>query len=274
MTHFVADDGEKIHVQISGEGSPLILLHGWTANHHEWSPFMRALNAHHRVFRWDARGHGPQSGFSEPTVHRMARDLQNLMNHYGLDKASILGHSMGALILWQYLRDFGTARVHKLCFIDQSPKLVTDESWKLGIYGDFDRERSEAFIASLQDDFAENVLRLIAFGHNRKAREDYLADTPAWQSTRQRFRSLTPGPLITCWRSLTEADYRDVLDRIDVPTLLIYGGQSNFYLPETAHYVANSIPGAILHIYEAEDHSPHLWQREQFIQQFLAFLAA
>ena len=276
MSHFLADDGEKIHVQVSGEGSPLILLHGWTASHHEWSPFMRGLNQHHQVFRWDARAHGKSSeeaSRSEPTVQRMARDLQNLIDHYRLDKANILGHSMGALVLWQYLHDFGTARVNKLCFIDQSPKLVTDDGWDLGVYGDFDAKRAQAFIDSLHDDFAEGVLKLIAFGHNRKAREDYLADTPTWQKTRQLFRTLKPGPLISCWKSLTEADYRDVLRTIDVPTLLIYGGQSNFYVPATAHYVASSIPEAILHVYESEDHSPHLWQRERFLKDLLEFLA-
>lgn len=277
MSHFIADDGEKIHVQVSGEGSPLVMLHGWTASHHEWSPFVRALNPHHRLFRWDARAHGLHAEAeqcSNPTVQRMARDLQNLLDHYQLEKAHILGHSMGALTLWQYLRDFGTDRVSKLCFIDQSPKLVTDDTWNLGVYGDFDAERSQAFIASLHDDFAESVLKLIAFGHNRKAREDYLANTPAWQKTRQIFQSLAAGPLIACWKSLTEADYRDVLAEIDVPTLLIYGGQSNFYLPETGAYVARSIADSILHIYEGEDHSPHLWQRERFIRELLEFLAA
>ena len=76
MTHFVADDGEKIHVRISGEGSPLILLHGWTSSSQEWFPFLAELNAQHRVFRWDARGHGGHT-LGHPgsaTVERMARD--------------------------------------------------------------------------------------------------------------------------------------------------------------------------------------------------------
>lgn len=275
MTHFLADDGEKIHVQVSGEGTPLILLHGWTASHHEWSPFISGLSPHHRLFRWDARAHGigwTAASNTQPTVQRLARDLQNLLDHFGIEQAGFVGHSMGALILWQYLRDFGTQRVSKLCFIDQSPKLMTDDSWQLGVYGDFDRNRSDALIASLNDDFAEAVLKLIAFGLNEKARNDYLADVPAWQKTRKVFRSLTPGPLIACWKSLTEADYRDVLESIDVPTLLIYGTKSNFYVPATAHYVANSIPNALLNIYEG-DHSPHLWQRERFIRELLEFLA-
>ncbi len=58
MKSFVADDGEQIHLRISGTGSPLILLHGWTASHTIWNPLLETLQQHHRAFCPDARGHG------------------------------------------------------------------------------------------------------------------------------------------------------------------------------------------------------------------------
>lgn len=274
MSHFFADDGAKIHVSISGDGPPLVMLHGWTSSHQEWFPFLAALNVHHRVYRWDARGHGghPLGDHSAPTVERMARDLQNLLDHYRLDAVSAVGHSMGALTLWQYIRDFGTGRLSRLCFIDQSPKLVTDEHWPHGIYGNFDALRATQLLTDLQEDFAEGVLKLTAFGLNERAREKYLAGANGWQKSREALRRQDPGPLIACWQSLTAADYRDVLQRIDIPSLLIYGGASNFYHGQTAHYVANQIPDALLHIYEGTDHSPHQWQRERFARELVAFM--
>ena len=175
MDHFIADDGEKIHLRISGDGPPLVLLHGWTSTHRDWNPFIDAFTPHFRVFRWDARGHGghPLRGASAPTAERMARDLQNLLDHYRLDQAVAVGHSMGALTLWQYLRDFGERRLSRLVFIDQSPRLLTGEGWQGGIYGDFGPERSATFMAELQQDFAEAVLRLVALGHNPQARALY-----------------------------------------------------------------------------------------------------
>lgn len=275
MSHFLADDGEKIHVQISGEGPPIVMLHGWTANHRDWFPFVAELARHHRIVRWDARGHGGHAlvNAAKPSVHRMARDLRNLLDHFELREATVVGHSMGALTLWQYIRDYGTDGLLKVCFIDQSPKLLTDESWNHGIYGDFDDERSNAFLANLNEDFAEAVLKLTAFGLNSRAREKYLDNAPGWQKSREHLRSQNSPPLIACWESLTRADYRDILHRIDIPAMLVYGGESNFYHAATAHYVAKCIPDAILHIYENTDHSPHLWQRERFTRDLLAFIA-
>ena len=274
MTHFLADDGEKIHLKISGEGSPLILLHGWTSSHQEWFPFLGELNARHRVYRWDARGHGGHA-LARPgsaTVERMARDLKNLIDHYGLTDATAVGHSMGALTLWQYLRDHGTHGLGKLCLIDQSPRLMTGDDWQHGIYGDFGPARNEALIARLREDFAEGVLRFTAHGLNTRARQKYEENASGWERSRTSLRAQDPAPLIDCWQSLAQADYRDVLAGIPLPTLLIYGGQSNFYHTAVGHYVADNIPNAVLQIYEGTDHSPHQWQRERFVRELLEFI--
>lgn len=274
MTHFLADDGEKIHVRISGDGEPLILLHGWTSSSQEWFPFLDALNAHHRVYRWDARGHGGHT-LAHPgsaTVERMAQDLKNLIDHYGLRQATAVGHSMGALTLWQYLRDHGTHGLGKLCLIDQSPKLLTADDWEHGIYGDFGVDRNRQLVDWLRQDFAEGVLKLTANGLNDRARQKYADNASGWQKSRAALRAQNPEPLINCWLSLTAADYRDVLARIPLPTLLVYGGESNFYRTSTAQYVADTIPNAVLHIYEGTDHSPHQWQRERFVRELVAFI--
>lgn len=274
MTHFHADDGEKIHLKISGEGSPLVMLHGWTSSHQEWFPFLAELQKSHQVFRWDARGHGGHKLTKDqaPTAERMARDLHNLLEHFDLREVSVVGHSMGALTIWQYIRDFGSERLARLCIIDQSPKLMTDNNWSHGIYGKFGTQEAESLMQHLQNDFAEGVLRLTAYGLNSRARMKYEEGAKGWEKSRQFLRAQSPIPLIECWQSLTKADYRDVLDRITIPTILIYGGESNFYGIETAHYVAQRIPEAILHIYEGTDHSPHQWQRERFVQDLINFI--
>ncbi|RIX44778.1 MAG: alpha/beta hydrolase, partial [Rhodocyclales bacterium GT-UBC] len=266
MQHFIADDGAKIFLRISGHGTPLIMLHGWTSSHQEWLPFTSILSERHRVFNWDARGHGGHALLKNapPTVERMARDLANLIEHYRLEKAVVIGHSMGALTLWQFIRDFGLGALRKICIIDQSPKLVTDDHWDLGIYGNFNQNQAATMMQKLNEDFAETVLRLTAFGLNTKASEKYLAGTSGWERSRMALRAQNPAPLIKCWASLTAADYRDVLAKITVPSMLVYGGQSNFYGLGTAKYVAKQIPDAILHIFADSDHSPHRCEAGRF----------
>jgi pimeloyl-ACP methyl ester carboxylesterase len=276
LTSFRADDGERIHLAIAGAGDPVVMLHGWTASHEEWFPFLDQLTPHHRVYRWDARGHGGHGLITGtlPTVQRMARDLRNLLQHYNLAGATLVGHSMGALTVWEYIRHYGTSALGRACLIDQSPRLLTADDWEHGIYGDFDEARSRRFIAELEDDFAEAVLRLGAYGLNTRARAKYEQNARGWQRVREGLKQLNPAPLIETWKSLTAADYRDVLERIDIPALLIYGGESNFYHAGTARYVHERMPQATLRIYEGTDHSPHQWQRERFAQDLLAFIGA
>jgi len=273
MKTFTADDGENLSVKITGNGSPIVMLHGWTSNHAGWGPLPQALTLNHRVFCPDARGHGSQvlSTTREPDVTRLARDVLNLLDDYGLEKAAMVGHSMGALTLWQFIRDFGCERLSHLCIIDQSPKLVTDVSWQNGIYGNFDEARSQHMLEELDSNFVETVLKLIAYGLNTKARESYDRDSSGWKLARKNLLPLDPQPLISIWKSLVAADYRDVLSLINVPTLLVWGKESNFYTEATAQYLLTHIKLATLSSYESADHCPQLKDPLRFSSELLKF---
>ncbi|GAB4396912.1 MAG: alpha/beta fold hydrolase [Rhodoferax sp.] len=274
--HCVADDGQVLPAVETGQGPPLVLLHGWTSSHAAWAPLVADLAQHHRVIRPDARGHGghPWPAQPLPDLPRLARDLQCWIDDVGAERVSVVGHSMGALTLWQYVRDFGTARLDRLCVLDQSPKLMTDADWALGIYGDFDAQRAAAFSARLRQDLPEAVLALAAHGLNTRAFESYARNGSGWQRLRQMLRAWPAEPLAALWDDLVARDWRDVLPRIDRPTLLIYGTQSNFYRAEVGDYVARHTPQATLLRYEGADHSPHLMHPQRFVQDWHAFYRA
>lgn len=273
MEVLLAEDGAGIHYLRLGKGSPVIFLHGWSASAKDWLPFASALADHHEVICWDARGHGghPLNPETSTHVREMAADLQLLIQHHGLENVLLVGHSMGALTLWQYIRDFGCERLAGVCIIDQSPKLVTDDQWKNGIYGNFDRAHNQRLIEALRKDFAEGLLQLVANGYNRKSYENYTRNSRGFQQMREHLQTLDGEPLVQCWESLTAADFRDVLPQTSVPALLIYGDESQFYGPAVANYVTESIPDTELHIYENSDHSPQLFHRERFIWDLQKF---
>lgn len=271
----LADDGEILQVYRCGSGPALLLLHGWTASHAAWSPLLALLSEKFTVLRPDARGHGTHQirVNPRPDVQRLARDVIHVLDHYDLRQVVAVGHSMGALTLWQCLRDFGADRFSHLAFIDQSPKLVTDATWHGGIYGDFDAGRSAHFVADLSLDFVESVLRLVALGLNDKARATYARNSSGWRAAREALGHMQPTVAIAIWESLVAADYRDVLPSICVPTLLAYGTASNFYTHDTARYVADHIANASLSLYSGADHAPHLADPERFASELVALLS-
>lgn len=273
MEKITTEDGSLIRYLRFGKGRPIIFLHGWSASGKDWLPFASELAESHEVFCWDARGHGghPLNADSSTHIKEMAADLKQLIEHYQLENILVVGHSMGALTLWQYIQDFGCAALAGICIVDQSPKLVTDDQWQMGIYGNFDNAANQRLISLLREDFAEGLLQLVANGYNKKSYDNYQQNTHSFQRLRAHLETLEGEPLVKCWESLTQADFRPVLPQITVPALLIYGDESQFYSQQVADYVEEHIPDAELHTYEASDHSPHLFHRERFIwdlQQF------
>ena len=273
METLIASDGTPIRYSRQGQGRPVIFLHGWTAGSQEWLPFAAELTDEFEVYCWDARGHGghPIDLDCDTHIARMVDDLQHLIEHHELKEVVLVGHSMGALTTWEYIRTCGTDALSGICILDQSPKLVTDATWGEGVYGDFDGQRNARFIERLRDDFAEGVLELVAFGHNVRSRENYERNSRGFQQILEYLRTLPGEQLTRCWASLTEQDYRAVLPQIDVPALLIYGDESQFYSLDLARWVAEQIPQSDLHIYENACHSPHMWHKDRFISQLRDF---
>lgn len=275
MEHFKRPDGTEIHYISLGEGSTtLVFLHGWTASVREWLPFASELAENHRVVSWDARGHGAHeySAENEISLPSMADDLDAMLTQLDINDAVLIGHSMGALTSWEYIRRHGCQRLKGLCVVDQSPKLVTDSDWQHGVYSNFCSDTNHAFLGRLTENFAEAVLELIAFGKNRRSRENYEQNSRGFQQMRSYLEKQPAALLTRCWDSITQQDYRETVKGISLPTLLIYGDESQFYSAELQQWINQAIKGSELHIYENSDHSPHLWHKERFIYDLNRFV--
>ncbi|MGN9839339.1 alpha/beta fold hydrolase [Nonomuraea sp. H19] len=109
---FYTDDG-------AGDGPPLLLVHGWGADSHQWSWHIDALAARHRVIAVDLRGHGyssvPETG---NTPRMMAADLHVLLDRcLGIPQVVAVGHSMGAQVV-SILAVEHPERLHGLVALD------------------------------------------------------------------------------------------------------------------------------------------------------------
>ena len=105
MEHFTSFDGLDLAFIDVGEGAPVILLHGFAADHFSnWvaTGVVDALVAsQRRVLAPDARGHGASAKPHDPDAYAndaMARDVQSLMDHVALDRYDVVGYSMGSIV--------------------------------------------------------------------------------------------------------------------------------------------------------------------------------
>lgn len=93
-------DAPALHVEETGEGIPVVLLHGLTATHRYVVMGSRTLErGGHRVIAYDARGHGasaPASDAGAYTYADLAADLLRVLGEHGIDRAVLAGASMGA----------------------------------------------------------------------------------------------------------------------------------------------------------------------------------
>jgi 3-oxoadipate enol-lactonase len=80
--------------EASGAGEALVFIHGFSLDRHMWQPQVEAFGGHHRVIRYDLRGHGDSAAASEPyTGHE---DLLGLLDALRVDRATLVGLSAGS----------------------------------------------------------------------------------------------------------------------------------------------------------------------------------
>lgn len=98
-------DGAEIYYEVHGEGTPIVLVHGFASDlARNWKDvgWMGWLNeAGYRVIALDCRGHGKSAklyNVEDYTGLKMADDVINLMDHLGVERAHLMGYSMGGMI--------------------------------------------------------------------------------------------------------------------------------------------------------------------------------
>jgi pimeloyl-ACP methyl ester carboxylesterase len=272
---FIASDGQVVPVYVQGAGSPLVLVHGVGCSHRDWMPVARRLALHHLVLAWDARGHGscrPVRG--SITLARLATDLAEMLEHFGFERSVLVGHSMGALSLMQYLQSYGTARVEAVTLVDQSPRIVTDDNWRLGLFGGCSAAMLTGLIAAARRDLAETLLNELGALGGDWLRRQLAVEAWLGRMLRRHLGRIDVRPLLDLAESMAEADFRASLARLNTPLLVVLGARSPHYagLPLDAWY-RETVKHAEISIYPRAGHSPHVSEPLRFARELERFLA-
>ncbi len=237
MPYMATMDRVAIYYEDKGEGKPVVLIHGWSGSRIQYAFSTPVLSSKFRVITYDHRGHGasekPEHGL---TMKRLAMDLEELLAHLDLRDVVIVGWSMGAQVLFEYVKNFGCGRLDKTVIIDMTPKLINDENWNLGLYhGDFDHEDNLHALSTMCHDWEDYAEMFIKKAAPKLTAEEFRL---AFKESRKNI----PHIMYAFWIAMAAADYREELNKITVPSLILYGKESTLYTPETAEYIFNAIP--------------------------------
>lgn len=125
-----------------GEGEPVVLIHGFPLDHSIWEETIGFLQHNCQLIIPDVRGFGHSSTLASPySMEDMASDLAGLLDHQGLEKATLIGHSMGGYIALAFARLY-PKRVAGLVLVSSQAQGDTPEQ-KKGRYETADRVAEE-----------------------------------------------------------------------------------------------------------------------------------
>lgn len=269
MATFWLSDETPLHYVDAGSGKPIVLLQGLmlTADYF-WQKNIPALARTHRVIAPDHRSHGlsgkPMGGHS---IAQCARDLKELLDGLDLQDVTLAGVAFGAMIMFDYLRQFGPHRLAKFAIIEAQVRLTNAPDWPHPTFGDFPAEAGAGFIAGCRQSRAP-LKGFLQGAFATLPDEATMAEmqAQAW---------LTPtAAVIDYIEDMVAADYRADVAKIPVPTLFLYGRGGNHTLPtELGRWLHDQLPDSRYLEFKQSGHSPFWEEAERFNADLAAFVA-
>ena len=272
MPFVTTEDGAQIFYKDWGVGgSPVLLSHGWPLNADAWDAAALFLAGHgHRAVAHDRRGHGRSSQtWNGNEMDTYADDLATLIEALDLRDLTLVGHSTGGGEIVRYIGRHGTSRVTKVVLVGAVPPLMLQrpdnpEGLPIDVFDEM-RGGEVADRSQLYRNLADGPF----FGHNR--------DHAVSQGVRDAFwaQSMTCGHrgAYECIAAFSATDFRTDLAVINVPTLVIHGGDDQIVpLHVGGRRTAELIPGAVLTVYDGRPHGLPDTDRDRLHQDLLEFI--
>ncbi len=184
-SHFAEVNGTHLHYFSGGQGSPVVLLHGFAETAHMWVPLMPELAKHHTVIVPDLRGAGesdkPQSGYDKLN---MAADIHALTTQLGLQHVAVVGHDIGMMVAYAYAARYpdDTDRVVLMdAFLpgigNWHDMFLLRDLWHFHFYGETPlalvKGRERTYLEHFWNDFAADRHHSIPEGDRRFYAEQY-----------------------------------------------------------------------------------------------------
>lgn len=186
------------------------------------------------------------------------RDLDALIRHLKIRKAFLIGQSQGASVMWSYISQVGTEHLYGVISIDQTPKMITDESWPYGMTG-LNRETRPTF-------FDKPLPK-----PNRKSLKMFLIGVLLRGTKYLKFDHEGTKPLLL---DHADSDWRETIRKTDVPVLFVAGEESPFWPSEHAAASAALCPRGESTVVAGSGHAVNWECPKEFNALMLEFLSS
>jgi pimeloyl-ACP methyl ester carboxylesterase len=246
---FAKVNGIRLRYLIGGQGSPVVLLHGYAETSHMWRPIMPSLAERHTVVVPDLRGAGgsakPQSGYDKKT---MAADIRELTSWLKLDRVRIVGHDIGLMVAYAYAAQFPEAAERVVLMDAFLPGIgnwkdvwLLRDLWHFHFYGEVPlalvKGRERIYLEHFWNDFAADRKHSVPEADRRLYARAY-AQPGAMRAGFEYFRNFE----------------RDAVDfarmgstRLSMPMLVLSGEKAgSTFLIEQAKLVASDVRGQVV----------------------------
>lgn len=271
--YFKTNDGAGFHCLEAGRGDTVLMLPGGGFSAQIFKYQIEELCSSYRVISVDKRGHGKSEkvdyGYS---VSRFGKDLYDLFTGLETQSASIIAHSLGASMVYEYIDLFGTEKIEKLVIVDEPPCLLINPAWsekERRNYGAIYEastlhELTNAFTGEGSEELKRKIVGMMTTKYATIEQKEFILSC----------MDITGEAAAKIYFNNICRDFRDVIKKIDVPTLLITGEAS--LLPWQSHeWMRKQIPDSRLALFTEEEGGNHFTfveNPEKFNGLVLSFL--
>jgi pimeloyl-ACP methyl ester carboxylesterase len=252
----------QLYYREIGQGSPLVILHGLFGSGANWGAMAKRLAGSRRVVTVDLRNHGESPHAESMTYEEMADDLLALLDKTGVEKAALLGHSLGGKVAMGFAL-LHPERTEALIAVDIAPVR----------YG----RRFDDIIRELK------ALPLDTLSSRKEADQQLASQIPDAGLRQFLLKNLVRQGNIFGWRvNLTaiEGNMDTLLGfpdfapsvRYEGKACFIAGGLSSYVRPDRIPPIHRFFPNARIVTLPDAGHWPHIEQPEEFFQTVEGFL--
>jgi pimeloyl-ACP methyl ester carboxylesterase len=261
-----AVNGINIYYEVQGKGVPLVMIQGFAGNHQAWFFQTPVFRKYYKVIIFDNRGIGKSGRSGEAyTIRTMADDVIGLLDSLHIDKAHILGLSLGGIVAQEIAISY-PERVIKLILGSTFAGREIDDAHPemkevLGI------QEGSADVDTGSIDFRKLMNFMVSSAFNKRLFRMVLVTLSKYS-----LRSVNPEGYLSQLQSVTDYDTLDRLQMIKAPTLVLTGTGDRIVSPGMSDLIASKIANARLVKVKGGSHAFFMEMRSRFNKEVLDFL--